>query len=89
MIKAHRSDAPMLKRLVLVEELEISGTDSLGSAHSRRHSGENVERRIMSMDERVYITQSEWRTNGRFVIMDLSDIEAEENMVKTFTQIPF
>lgn len=76
MMKAHRSDLDDLRNFVLVEELEVSGADSqLG----RRHSSESVERRILSDDENVYLAQSEWKTNGKFVIMDRHQAETEEN----------
>lgn len=78
MMKAHRSDLDDLRNFVLVEELEVSGADSqLG----RRHSSESVERRILSDDENVYLAQSEWKTNGKFVIMDRHQAETEENPV--------
>lgn len=77
-MKAHRSDLDDLRNFVLVEELEVSGADSqLG----RRHSSESVERRILSDDENVYLAQSEWKTNGKFVIMDRHQAETEENPV--------
>ncbi|XP_062591377.1 uncharacterized protein LOC134252848 isoform X1 [Saccostrea cucullata] len=76
MMKAHRSDLEDLRNFVLVEELEVSGADSqLG----RRHSSESVERRILMDDENVYLAQSEWKTNGKFVIMDRHQAEMEEN----------
>lgn len=78
-MKAHRSDLDDLRNFVLVEELEVSGADSqLG----RRHSSESVERRILSDDENVYLAQSEWKTNGKFVIMDRHQAETEENPVR-------
>lgn len=78
MMKAHRSDLEDLRNFVLVEELEVSGADSqLG----RRHSSESIERRILSDDENVYLAQSEWKTNGKFVIMDRHQAETEENPV--------
>lgn len=77
-MKAHRSDLDDLRNFVLVEELEVSGADSqLG----RRHSSESVERRILTDDENVYLAQSEWKTNGKFVIMDRHQAETEENPV--------
>jgi hypothetical protein len=78
MMKAHRSDLDDLRNFVLVEELEVSNVDSqLG----RRHSSESVDRRILTDDENVYLAQSEWKTNGKFVIMDRHQAEMEENPV--------
>ncbi|XP_060069522.1 uncharacterized protein LOC132549598 [Ylistrum balloti] len=81
MMKAHRTDTDNLRKLVLVEELEMTATESLG-VHARRHSGEHIERRILSPDENVYTAQSEWITNGRFVIMDYAEFESSENQDK-------
>ncbi|XP_021351592.1 uncharacterized protein LOC110449213 [Mizuhopecten yessoensis] len=81
MMKAHRTDTDNLRKLLLVEELEMTGTESLG-VHTRRHSGEHLERRILAPDENVYHAQSEWITNGKFVIMDQAEYESSENQDK-------
>ena len=79
-MKAHKSDTEDLRNFVLVEELEFSSLESQ-STHGRRQSSENIERRILADDENVYLAQSEWKTNGKFVIMDRQQAELEENPV--------
>lgn len=74
MMKAHRADTEDLRRFVLMEELEVSGAETHGA---KRLGGENVEKRILLDDENVYLAQSEWKTNGRFIIVNRNE---EENL---------
>lgn len=78
MMKVYRLDLDDLRNFVLVEELEVFGADF---QFGRRYSSESVERRIFSDDENVYLVQSEWKINGKFVIMDRYQAETEENFV--------
>ena len=48
---------------------------SCWSPHARRHSTDRPEKRILDDDENVYLAQKEWKTNGKFVIMDKSQAE--------------
>lgn len=77
-MKVYRLDLDDLRNFVLVEELEVFGVDF---QFGRRYSFESVERRIFSDDENVYLVQSEWKINGKFVIMDRYQAETEENFV--------
>ncbi|XP_052101648.1 1-phosphatidylinositol 4,5-bisphosphate phosphodiesterase epsilon-1-like isoform X3 [Mytilus californianus] len=74
MMKAHRSDPENLRKFVLVEEVECPSSDTQ-SPHARRHSTDHPDRRILDDDENVYLAQREWKTNGKFIIMDKSQAE--------------
>ena len=74
MMKAHRSDPENLRKFVLVEEVEGPSGETQ-SPHARRHSTDHPEKRILDDDENVYLAQKEWKTNGKFVIMDKSQAE--------------
>lgn len=83
-MKAHRSDPENLRKFVLVEEVECSGGETQ-SPHARRHSTEQPEKRILEDDDNVYLAQREWKTNGKFVIMDKNTAEQEIIQVCIFT----
>lgn len=80
-MKAHRADTEDLRRFVLMEELEVSGAETHGA---KRLGGENVEKRILLDDENVYLAQSEWKTNGRFIIVNRNE---EDNLVSIFQYV--
>lgn len=92
MRKAHRSGEEDPRNFFLLEELDVQ-TDTLSSGKKRDSS---VFRRILSADESVYQAQNEWKTNGRFVLVDRDIVEFDQdlpvgllNRLKTFKNITF
>ncbi|XP_053407871.1 uncharacterized protein LOC123546334 isoform X3 [Mercenaria mercenaria] len=78
MRKAHRSGEEDPRNFFLLEELDVQ-TDSVSSG-KKRESGERVFRRILSADESVYQAQNEWKTNGRFVLVDRDMVEFDQDL---------
>jgi hypothetical protein len=92
MRKAHRSGEEDPRNFFLLEELDVQ-TDTLSAGKKRDSS---VFRRILSADESVYQAQNEWKTNGRFVLVDRDMVEFDQDLpvclldrLKTFKNITF
>lgn len=79
-MKAHRPDALNPRNFVLVEELDFNYSSDGRS--TRRQSTDKYESRVLAENESVYLAQSEWKTNGRFVLMARDLVETEETMVQ-------
>ena len=77
-MKAHRSDQEDPRNFFLLEELDVQ-SDAHLSAGKKRDS-ERVLRRILAADESVYQAQGDWKTNGRFVLVDRDMVEFDQDM---------
>lgn len=77
MRKAHRSGEEDPRNFFLLEELDAQ-SDSQSSGKKR--DSERVFRRILSADESVYQAQNEWKTNGRFVLVDRDMVELDQDL---------
>lgn len=63
LVKARRMENP--NNFVLVEELEFG---SIGNSAS------NTQQRQLADDEKVYMTQANWKTIGRFILQDKTQV---------------
>lgn len=66
LLKARRMENP--NNFVLIEELEFGGNAS-GSG-----SGSSTQQRPLTNDENVFSTQANWKTIGRFILQDRSQV---------------
>lgn len=65
LVKARRMENP--NNFVLVEELEFGSSGSSSSSN-------NTQQRPLHDDENVYLTQANWKTIGRFILQDRSQV---------------
>ncbi|XP_052770885.1 1-phosphatidylinositol 4,5-bisphosphate phosphodiesterase epsilon-1-like [Mya arenaria] len=77
MRKAHRSGEEDPRNFFLLEELDIQ---SESSSSGKKRDSEKVLRRILSADESVYQSQNEWKTAGRFVLVDRDMVEFDQDL---------
>lgn len=75
MVKARRAEDP--RQFVLLEELESTQPLSSQSGTGRRRGSDKQERRILTDEENVFQAQSEWKTNGKFMLIDKESMEVE------------
>ena len=78
MMKAHRSEEEDPRNFFLLEELDILSDSHLGP--TKKRDSEKVFRRILASDENVYHAQSEWKINGRFVLVDRDMVEFDQDV---------
>lgn len=64
LLKARRMEDP--NSFVLIEELEYGSTGSGG--------GSNTQQRPLASDEIIFSTQANWKTIGRFILQDKSQV---------------
>jgi hypothetical protein len=73
MLKARRPEDP--RNYTLMEEVTaLLYTDSPGGTSKRRNSTENIEKRQLGDDENVYQAQCEWKSTGKFVLMEKGSV---------------
>ncbi|KAK3593089.1 hypothetical protein CHS0354_038127 [Potamilus streckersoni] len=81
MMKAHRSDKEDPRNFFLVEELDFGLDSQLSGAKGKRDSVERIYRRILAADENVYQAQVEWKTTGRFVLVNRDMVDFDQDMM--------
>ncbi|ESO98394.1 hypothetical protein LOTGIDRAFT_114718, partial [Lottia gigantea] len=67
-MKAHRTNTLDPRDYVLVEEIEIVNDPHTTPGQAR--TSDRCDSRVLADDENVYHVQNEWKTNGRFVLME-------------------
>ncbi|KAH3786899.1 hypothetical protein DPMN_165014, partial [Dreissena polymorpha] len=77
MRKAHRSGEEDPRNFFLLEELDVQ---SESQASGKKKDTEKVLRRLLSADESVYQSQNEWKTTGRFVLVERDMVEFEKDI---------
>ncbi|XP_071091113.1 1-phosphatidylinositol 4,5-bisphosphate phosphodiesterase epsilon-1-like [Haliotis cracherodii] len=78
MMKSRRANTDDPRNFVLVEELEIQSANESQSGTSRRKGSERCESRVLADDENVHQVQTEWKTNGRFMLVSREKAGGEE-----------
>ncbi|XP_064631376.1 uncharacterized protein LOC135489776 isoform X2 [Lineus longissimus] len=84
MLKARRPEDP--RNYTLVEEVTaLLFADSPGGTSKRRDSVENIEKRQLGDDENVYQAQCEWKSTGKFVLMEKGSVIIEEKKARSMS----
>lgn len=77
MRKAHRSGEEDPRNFFLLEELDVQ---SESQTSGKKKDCEKVLRRLLSADESVYQSQNEWKTTGRFVLVERDMVEFDKDI---------
>ena len=77
MRKAHRSGDEDPRNFFLLEELDVQPESQ---SSGKKRDNEKVLRRILSADESVCTSQNEWKTTGRFVLVERDMVEFDQDV---------